>query len=171
MPNADDIRRTKEWAELDSVIDVREHYRNNGSEQEIMKIVALENRKFGSVIEKLLREIYNLSMPESTKHDAIFVRFGRPNTKLEIKAARYWAGTKNCKWQHLEPDYDYTHILFVLVDFNRLRVWCANKTPLFEEKILTPQGKQGYWGDMDTLLASGHLTEVRNEAELFAILP
>ena len=171
MPNADDIRRTKEWAELDHVIDVREYYRNNGSEQEIIKIVSLENRKFGSVIEKLLREIYVLSKPESSKHDAIFVRLDRPRTKLEIKAARYWAGTNNCKWQHLEPDYDYTHILFVLVDFNRLRVWCANKIPLFEEKILTPKGKQGYWGDMDTLLASGHLTEVRNEAELSAMLP
>ena len=171
MPNCDDIRNTSEWAALDSAVDVREFYRENDACFEIQRIVALENRRFGSAIEKMLREIFHLSMPESTKHDAIFRRFGRPDTKIEIKAARFWAGTDNCKWQHLEPDYDYTHILFVLVDFNGLRTWVAEKSFLFDGGFLTPQGQQGYWGDKETLLNSGYLIEVEDEQDLSECLP
>jgi len=171
MPNAEDIRNTNEWATLDSVIDVRQFYKDNNSVHEIQRIVGLENRKFGSVIEKMVREIYSLSSPESSKHDAIFISSGRTQTKIEIKAARYWAGTDNCKWQHLEPEYDYTHILFVLIDFNAIRVWVADKRPLFSKGLLTPQGKQGFWGDKNTLLASGYLTEIHTALDLSKELP
>ena len=171
MPSSADIKKTKVWAELDSVVDVREHYKMNGADPTIQRIVSLENRKFGSVIEKILREIFALSKPESSRHDAIFRRFGRFDTKIEIKAARFWAGTENCKWQHLEPSYDYSHIMFVLVDFNCLRVWVAEKSSLFDGGFLTPQGQQGYWGDKETLLNSGYLIEVENERDLSAVLP
>ena len=170
MPTPEDIRNTDEWQSLDSVIDVRSFYKNNNAEPEIQRIISLENRKFGSVIEKMIREIFSLSPPESTQHDAIFIHDGR-RTKIEIKAARYWAGTSNCKWQHLEPDYDYTHILFILVDFDALRVWVADKALLFEHGILVPQGNQGYWGDKDALLASGYLTEVHTAPDLSNELP
>lgn len=171
MPTGKDIRNTEEWNMLDSVIDVRKFYQNNNAIPEIQTIISLENRKFGSVIEKILKEIYDLSPPESTKHDAIFRRHGRIPTKLEIKAARYWAGTDNCKWQHLEPGYDYSHILFVLLDFDQIRVWAADKRPLFDNGILTPQGKQGYWGDKNKLVNSGYLVEVPTEAALSSYLP
>jgi len=171
MPTPEDIRNTDEWQSLDSVIDVRAFYKNNNAEPEIQRIISLENRKFGSVIEKMIRQIFLLSSPESTQHDAIFIHDGRRRTKIEIKAARYWAGTSNCKWQHLEPKYDYTHILFVLVDFDAIRVWIADKAPLFEHGILVPQGKQGYWGDKDALLASGYLTEVHTASDLSNELP
>ena len=171
MPTPEDIRNTDEWNSLESVIDVRQFYKDNHAADEIQKIVGLENRKFGSVIEKMLRQLYSLSPPESSKHDAIFISPGRVRTKIEIKAARYWAGTDNCKWQHLEPDYDYTHILFVLIDFDKIRVWVADKKPLFSDGLLTPQGKQGYWGDKNTLLESGYLTEVHSAPGLSRLLP
>ena len=56
MPSSADIKKTKVWAELDSVVDVREHYKMNGADPTIQRIVSLENRKFGSVIEKILRK-------------------------------------------------------------------------------------------------------------------
>lgn len=165
MVSPEDIRDTDEWEQLDSVIDVREYYQQNGADETIQRIVALENRKFGSTIKKLLREIFSLSKPESPQHDAIFQHEGQ-NVKLEIKAARYWAGTTNCKWQHLEPEYDYSHILFVLVDFDRLRIWVAEKEALFVGGYLARQGKQGFWGDKDTLLESGLLAEIVDEDDL-----
>jgi hypothetical protein len=171
MPDSNAIRNTREWAELDSAVDVREYYRENHASPEIQRIVSLENRKFGSVIEKMLREIFDLTKPESSKHDAIFRRLGLQDNKIYIKAARYWAGTDNCKWQHLEPDYDYTHIIFVLVDFNSLRTWIAPKSDLFSGGFLTPQGQQGYWGDKQTLLDSGYLHEIHDETDLSNFLP
>ena len=170
MVSPDDIRNTSEWKQLDSVIDVRKFYEMNDAAPEIQRIVSLENRKFGSVVEKILREHFALVKPESSKHDAIFRQIGKPDTKIEIKAARYWAGTNNCKWQHLEPNYDYTHILFVLIDFQEIRVWVADKLPLFEGGYLTPQGKQGFWGDKNSLLESGYLNEITTRAQLSMIL-
>ena len=171
MPSSEQIRLTQEFQSLNSVIDVREYYLQNHATPEIQKIVSLENRKFGSVVEKILREIFSLSPPTSSKHDAIFRRFGRMDTKLEIKSARYWAGTDNCVWQHLEPDYDYTHILFVLIDFDRIRVWLGQKDFLFSNGYLTKQGQQGYWAKKNNLLASGYLLEITSETELSAALP
>jgi len=165
MVSPEDIRDTDEWEHLDSVIDVREYYRQNGADETIQTIVALENRKFGSTIEKLIREIFSLATPESTQHDAIFQNEDR-SVKLEIKAARYWAGTANCKWQHLEPEYDYSHILFVLVDFDCFRVWVAEKKALFAGGYLARQGNQGYWGDKESLLECGLLTEVVDKGDL-----
>lgn len=171
MPSPSDIQRTSEWLNLESVIDVREFYQLNNAHPVIQRIVSLENRKFGSVVEKILREHFQLSPPESSRHDAIFRRIGRRDTKLEIKAARYWAGTNNCKWQHLEPNYDFTHILFVLIDFHKMRVWIAEKEPLFSLGYLTKQGQQGYWGEKNQLLSSGRLTEIETEEDLAQCLP
>ena len=80
MPTPEDIRNTDEWQSLDSVIDVRAFYKNNNAEPEIQRIISLENRKFGSVIEKMIRQIFSLSSPESTQHDAIFIHDGRRRT-------------------------------------------------------------------------------------------
>jgi hypothetical protein len=120
------------------------YYQKNNSPSEILQLVGLESKPFGTHMEKLISEIFDLEPRLSVENDASY-----KNKKIEIKSARYWAGKDDCKWQHLEPDHDYDYVLFVLLDFNALCVWPVTKKYLMGElrdkKIITNQGKQGWW--------------------------
>ena len=122
-----------------------EYYKKNGSSREVLEIVSMESKRFGSVSEKIISKIYNLEPRTSSENDGV-----KQNKKIEIKCARYWAGTDECKWQHLEPEYDYDCVLFGLLDFNGIwNIWGIKKAMLMgelrEKKIVTYQGKQGWW--------------------------
>ena len=122
-----------------------EYYKKNGSSREVLEIVSMESKRFGSVSEKMISKIYNLEPRTSSENDGV-----KQNKKIEIKCARYWAGTDECKWQHIEPEYDYDCVLFGLLDFNGIwNIWGIKKAMLMgelrEKKIVTYQGKQGWW--------------------------
>lgn len=99
----------------------------------------------------------------STQNDATI-----NGKKIEIKTARYWSGEDECIWQHLEPDYDYDIVMFVLLDFTGLKIWCINKSVLMGElktkKIITFQGKQGYWVKKSAILP--HITSIKTQDDL-----
>jgi hypothetical protein len=121
-----------------------DYYKKNNSAAEVLRLVNLESKPFGSISEKIIREILNLSNRTSSQNDATL-----NNKKIEIKCARYWAGKNDCVWQHLEPEHDYEYALFALLDFNGWKVWCIKKELLMGElrdkNIVTYQGKQGWW--------------------------
>jgi len=149
--SCENIFKTKAYKNSNEKISQIDFYKNNGSHKEwIDNIVSLENKKFGSKIESMVKELLNINKPLSTKHDGIF-----KNKKIEIKSARYWINNNNkldCVWQHIEldDDYDYDYILFILVDFTELKLFIISKEDLIslkkdkKGKILTKQGKQGY---------------------------
>jgi len=122
----------------------KKYYKKMNSCEEVLQLVDLDSKPFGSETEKIIKEIFLLSPRTSSQNDAT-----RNQTKIEIKSARYWAGQDDCKWQHIEPDHDYDIVLFVLLDFQGLKVWGIKKTLLMGEmcdkKIVTKQGKQGMW--------------------------
>tara|TARA_Y100000588_G_C13696443_1_gene686721 strand:+ start:44 stop:541 length:498 start_codon:yes stop_codon:yes gene_type:complete len=163
MIRDEDILDLNEYKELASVISSYEYYQKMGAKKQILDIVKLENRKFGSVCEKIMREFLSMEKPQSSQHDAIYFE-----KKIEIKSARYWAGGTNCKWQHLEPEYDYEYILFVLVDFKEISVWAGKKDDVFP--YLTKQGKQGFWVDKETLISSGTVKKIEEEEDLKKLL-
>ena len=120
-------------------------YKRNNALVEVLDLVSMESKRFGSIAEKLVIKIFKLGKRSSTENDGV-----RKNKKIEIKCARYWSGKNECKWQHLEIDHDYDCVLFVLLDFDgRWKVWGINKSKLMgelrEKKIVTYQGKQGFW--------------------------
>jgi hypothetical protein len=121
-----------------------DYYKKNNSSEEVLRLVNLESKPFGSISEKIIREVLNLANRTSSQNDATL-----NNKKIEIKCARYWAGKNDCVWQHLEPEHDYEYALFALLDFNSWKVWCIKKDLLMgemrEKKIVTYQGKQGWW--------------------------
>lgn len=77
-------------------------------------------------------------------------------------------GKDDCIWQHLEREYDYEYTLFVLLDFQGLKVWGIKKSILMGEmihkKIVNAQGKQGWWVKKSAILS--HLTPIKSIAEL-----
>lgn len=150
--------RTKETQPL--------YYAKNGAAPPVMTLVTLDSKPFGSVGEKMLREVFQLGPRTSSQNDGT-----RGKKKLEIKCARYWAGSDDCKWQHLEPDHDYDAALLALLTFDGWRVWVISKARLMalrEQKIVSDQGVQGYWVKKSDLLP--YLTEVQSAEELDAAL-
>jgi hypothetical protein len=143
------------------------YYKRMGSCEEVLQLVDLESKPFGSESEKILAEIFDLGPRTSSQNDGT-----RNGTKIEIKSARYWAGKDDCVWQHLEPEHDYEIALFALLDFQGWKVWAIKKSDLMGElrdkKIVTFQGKQGWWTRKSAILP--HLTPINSVAELDAFL-
>ncbi len=151
------IKETKAYKNIVNKISQLSHYEANGASPEILKLVNMESKAFGSVVEKLLIEVYELEKRVNTQHDA---RLG--DKKIEIKAARYWAGKDDCKWQHIEKNHDYELILFALIDFTSIKCWIAKKDVIIQH--MTPQGLQGNWADKSTILP--HLIEITSKEQL-----
>jgi hypothetical protein len=143
------------------------YYKRMNSCDEVLQLVDLESKPFGSESEKILQEIFQLGPRTSSQNDG--TRLGR---KIEIKSARYWAGKDDCVWQHLEPDHDYEVALFALLDFQGWKVWTIAKSALMcelrDKKIVTFQGKQGWWVRKSAVLP--YLTSIQSVAELDAFL-
>jgi len=139
------------------------YYKKNNSCEGVLQLVDLESKPFGSVCEKIICEIFKLGPRTSSQNDGT-----RNGKKIEIKSARYWAGKDNCVWQHLEPDHDYEYALFALLDFHQWKIWGIKKSFLMGEmkdkKIVTFQGKQGWWTKKSNILP--YLTPINSIFEL-----
>jgi hypothetical protein len=139
------------------------YYKKMNSCEEVLQLVDLESKPFGSESEKIIQEIFRLGPRTSSQNDGT-----RNGKKIEIKSARYWAGKDDCVWQHLEPDHDYEIALFALLDFQGWKVWAIKKSLLMgemrEKKIVTFQGKQGWWVRKSAILP--YLTPIGTITEL-----
>lgn len=142
------------------------YYMRMGASSEVLQLVELESKPFGSECEKIISEIFKLGPRTSSQNDATL-----NGKKIEIKTARYWAGKDDCRWQHLEPDHDYEYALFVILDFHGWKVWCIKKEVLMgelrEKKVVTYQGKQGWWTTKSAILPYLTPIETIEELQLF----
>jgi len=143
------------------------YYRRMSASPHVQQIVDQESKRFGSVCEKIISEMFSLDPRTNTEHDATL-----NGKKIEIKAARYWACKDDCKWQHLEPDHDYEYALFALLDFHQFKIWVIKKSVLMgelrDQKIVTEQGGQGFWTMKSAILP--HLTEITSREDLVTFL-
>ena len=139
------------------------YYKRMNSCEEVLQLVDLESKPFGTESEKIIQEIFRLGPRTSSQNDGT-----RNGKKIEIKSARYWSGKDDCKWQHLEPDHDYEFALFALLDFQGWKVWGIKKSLLMGEmrdkKIVTFQGKQGWWVNKSSIIS--HLTPINSISDL-----
>jgi hypothetical protein len=143
------------------------YYKRMNASPEVLQLVELESKPFGSESEKIISEIFHLGPRTSSQND------GTLNGKnIEIKSARYWAGKDDCRWQHLEPDHDYEYALLAILDFKGWKIWCIKKSLLMGEmrdkKIVTFQGKQGWWTMKSAILP--YLTPIKTIEELQAFV-
>jgi hypothetical protein len=156
-------RNTKTFQSIKDKETQIKYYKRMGACEEVLQLVDLESKPFGSESEKILQEVFQLGARTSSQNDG--TRLGR---KIEIKSARYWAGKDDCVWQHLEPDHDYEVALFALLDFQGWKVWAIAKARLMGElrdkKIVTFQGKQGWWVRKSAVLP--YLTPIGSVEEL-----
>jgi hypothetical protein len=134
-----------------------QYYVKMNAAPEVVELVSLDSKPFGSVSELILGELFQMTPRTSSQHDGIF-----EGHKCEIKCARYWAGKDECRWQHMEPDHDYEFAMLALLDFQEWKVWCVSKAHLMgelrEKKVVTFQGKQGLWTLKSAIMP--HLTPI-----------
>jgi len=169
----EDILSATYWKNTNTFKDIKDketqikYYKRNNSCEEVLQLVDLESKPFGSESEKIIKEIFKLGPRTSSQNDG--VRLGK---KIEIKSARYWAGKDDCVWQHLEPDHDYEVALFALLGFQGWKVWGIKKSLLMGEmrdmKIVTFQGKQGWWVRKSAIVS--YLTPIKNISDLDAFI-
>ena len=156
-------KNTKTFKSLKDKETQIQYYKRMKSCEEVLQLVDLDSKPFGSESEKIIQEIFKLGARTSTQNDG--TRHGK---KIEIKSARYWAGKDDCRWQHLEPDHDYEYALFALLDFQGYKIWGIKKSLLMGElrdkKIVTFQGKQGWWVTKSAVLS--YLTPIKNMSDL-----
>ena len=165
--SSDYFKSTKAFSKMEEKETQRKYYKRMGSCAEVQQLAELDSKPFGSHAENMVRELFKIGPRTSSQNDG--TRHGK---KIEIKSARYWAGKDDCCWQHLEPDHDYEIALFVLLDFQGCKVWAIQKSVLMgemrEKKIVTPQGKQGWWTNKSAIIS--HLTPINSIAELDAFI-
>ena len=156
-------RTTKSYKTMTQKMTQYKYYQKNNSCKDVLQLVQLDSKPFGSISEKIIREIFDIGERSSSQNDGVFN--GR---KVEIKCARYWAGKDDCMWQHLEPEHDYEYVIFGLLDFHGWKVWSIKKDLLMgemrEKKIVTYQGKQGWWTRKSSILP--YLTPIDSKEDL-----
>ncbi len=166
IDNLDDIDRwniTKAFKSIKDKETQIKFYKRMNSPDEVLQLVDLDSKPFGETMEKIVKEIFDIGPRTSSQNDGT-----RLSKKIEIKSARYWNGTDDCKWQHIEPDHDYTFIIFTLLDFNGPKVWIITKKLLMGElrdkKVITYQGKQGWWVKKSSIIK--YLIPIKNKSDL-----
>ena len=142
--SADNWKKSKTFQKNKQKETQRQYYARMNACVEFQEYAGYESKVFGSITESFIVESLELGPRTCSENDGT-----RKGIKIEIKAARYWAGKDECVWQHLELKHDYDMVLFVLLDFHEFKVWAINKKQLVGEllslRILTRQGNQGYW--------------------------
>ena len=144
----DNVKKLKNYKDITFENSQYNKYKDNGASIETLNLISLNSKRFGTEMEKIIIELFNLKPRTTTQHDATY-----NYKKIEIKCSRYWANG-NVIWQHIEPKYDYDVILFVLLDFNSISVYLMNKNELMnciKNGIVTKQGQQGYWTSYDKI--------------------
>jgi len=160
-------KNTKAFKTMKEKETQRKYYRRMNASPEVLELVDLDSKPFGAAGEKILIEIFKLGKRTSSENDATL-----NGKKIEIKCARYWAGTDDCKWQHLEPEHDYEYALLAVLEFHGWSVWAIKKSVLMgaprDEEIVTSQGKQGWWTEKSKIRP--YLTPIKTLADLRAFV-
>lgn len=142
-----------------------EFYVRHHATPEILELVSLENRQFGTMMENIIKEVFHLEKSTRTTYDGMLVNASM-KLRIEIKSSRYWRSSKHVffKWQHIMRDHDYHVLLLCGLDFHGIRVYAISKQNfmrLLDQNIVRQQGGaegQGIWATSHEIGA--YLTEI-----------
>jgi len=138
-------------------------YANNGAPAEMVELVSLGNKKFGSIMEHITCDLFDCQKVKDVKGKTGW-DLNKNNSRIELKSSRYWRmGNKNCfRWQHVLADHEWSYLMCVGIDFQKIRYFIASKSQfmkLIEEGVITQQGGaggQGCWFSSDDISGKIH---------------
>ena len=140
------IFKSQEYTDMKNKRSARDHYIQLGASDDILKLVTTNNKTFGTFGERLVRNFFDLGMPENSQHDGTCI--GR---KIEIKSPRYGRdGTYFV--EHLKKEHDFEFILINLLTengFSTMIMSKRNALPYFREQ--KGEGYMLYQKDIEKL--------------------
>lgn len=123
-----------------------EYYSDNNASTQVLKLVKLNSKVFGTICEKIIIELLGLTQRTSTQNDATYT-YDNITYKFEIKVGRFLQGTDNCMWQHIEPTHNFNYVLLCLLNFDTFDIFYLSKdeiSELIKSNKIKKQGSQGY---------------------------
>ena len=150
-------------------------YKKHGADKRVLKLVKLENKRFGTYIEKIIKKYLSLEKSFSTGHDFVINLLDNKILKGEIKSSRIWGyKEEDYRWQHVMLEHDYDFLLLVGLHFDGLKIWVLTKSKLmelFKNNIIKKQGGaegQGVW--FSFLKIKNYLYDFKNMEDLIKFL-
>lgn len=126
-------------------------YAANNATPTVLKLVDLENKRFGSIVEKVIINFFRFQKSKDKGCDLLLIDVQR-TYRGEIKASRIWGyEAENYKWQHVMLEYNYDFLILGGLYFDRLKLWVLTKPDLiklYKLGIIQQQGRaegQGTW--------------------------
>lgn len=145
-----------------------DYYIENNAHPDIIKIVSLNNKSFGEVMQRIIKEFLKLDNPIDSGHDIYQKSSG---VKFEVKSSRYWVTNKDWKWQHIMEYHDYDYVLFCGINFNGIDLFIISKSDILklkDEGLVTKQGGSndghGLWCNYNNI--KEYITPIKNIEEL-----
>jgi hypothetical protein len=143
------------------------YYKRMGAQPEVLKLVELQAKSFGTRCEKIIIEIFNIEKKinkKDTQYDGTL-----NGIKIEIKCAKRWAGGDGCEWQHLKEGHDFQYLLGCMLDTDGTwKVWCVSKELIMGEMrtngIVKSRGTEGLYFEKNKALA--YLTPIQSREDL-----
>ena len=169
--NIKNIVKTKNYNNINTKISQEAFYRMNGSSEDLIKLVKMNNKSFGEKMQSIVIELLDLDKSNHTGHDAQCLSL---NLKFEIKTSRYWVSIKDFKWQHIMLHHDYNYLILVGVDFDKLKVYIISKMDIIQLNnigVIKMQGGaegQGLWMQFNKI--KEHLHEITNKRDFYKYL-
>lgn len=147
-------------------------YRRNNASDEILSLVKLDNKRFGTIMENIITEYMGMKQPAHniTSYDRMFENIFR----VEIKSSRIWGRgrTSQFKWQHIMKDHDYDVLLLAGLDFTHIRLYAISKKKVMElygKSMIKQQGRaegQGLWFSLSQI--KPYITDVGTKEKMIA---
>jgi hypothetical protein len=152
-----------------------EFYERHHADPEVLKLVSLENKQFGTMIENMIKELFHLQKATKTSYDSSICN-GNKKLRIEIKSSRYWRSSNKIffKWQHIMREHDYDVLLFIGLDFHGMKVYAIAKKDLMslsDQNIVRQQGGaegQGMWATSEEI--SPYLTPISSTHDWFVFV-
>ena len=145
-------------------------YKKHHASHVVVSIVSNESRSYGTLNEKITRELLKLQPSRKTEYDAFVTLSDDRNIKFEIKGSRIWSDGE-ARWQHIILEYAWDIIIFTLLLPDGYVMWAVTKTQLLDlvsKKLVTKQGLQGYWVTLEVI--KQYATEITSHKALLTLV-
>jgi len=152
----DEIVGTHAFQNIKNRVSRYEYYESLGANETILSLTKSEGKTFGTDIEKLTIEWFQLDKRTNTQHDATY-----DGRKIEIKSSRYWGCERCYKFQHIEVDHDFEFLITAVLREDGIEFRIMNKRDIFP--YLIKQGKQGNFLESRDAESIGTLINTRED--------
>ena len=138
-------------------------YAQKGAPADIVSLVALGNKKFGSIMEHITCNLFDCTKVKDEEGKTGW-DMNKNNSRFELKSSRFWRVQNKhfWRWQHILADHEWAYLMCAGVDFQQIRYFALSKPQfinLIELGIITQQGGaggQGCWFCSEDILGRIH---------------